>query len=147
MSQPRDRRVFSSSAAVAEARSGLVSERPSTPPPQVTLEPLTSFKRSLEEIGFDTGPGDEPQLLQEQSQSTSTGLSSNSEAPLSARSRDSGNSQSLQVDSGTRPLVDFARRLLTPYPRNHRNPGHNPHWFSTIFCLNDLCLCDTLGDR
>lgn len=50
MSQPRDGRVVGSTAP------GTLSSSP----PQVTLEPITSFKRSLEEIGFDTGPaGDE----------------------------------------------------------------------------------------
>lgn len=104
MSQPRDRRVFSSSVAVAEARSGLVLERSPTPPPQVTLEPLTSFKRSLEEIGFDTGPGDEPQLVQGQSQSTSSGFSPNLEASVNTRSGESLTAQGSPVDSGTWPL-------------------------------------------
>lgn len=49
MSQPRDGRVVGSTSPGTRTSS----------PPQVTLEPITSFKRSLEEIGFDTGPGDE----------------------------------------------------------------------------------------
>lgn len=55
MSQPRDRRIVSGvEGSILHGSQGSTSS-----PPQVTLEPITSFKRSLEEIGFDTGPGDE----------------------------------------------------------------------------------------
>jgi hypothetical protein len=55
MSQPRDRRIVSGvEGSILHSSQGSTSS-----PPQVTLEPITSFKRSLEEIGFDTGPGDE----------------------------------------------------------------------------------------
>jgi len=55
MSRPRDRRIVSGTeGSVLHGPQGSTSS-----PPQVTLEPITSFKRSLEEIGFDTGPGDE----------------------------------------------------------------------------------------
>jgi hypothetical protein len=60
MSQPRDHRVVPSAQSAQAAQVGVTRSSSTSSPPQVTLEPLTSFKRSLEEIGFDTGPGDEP---------------------------------------------------------------------------------------
>ncbi|PVF98691.1 hypothetical protein CPB86DRAFT_806709 [Serendipita vermifera] len=60
MSEPRDHRVVPSAQSAQAAQVGVTRASSTSSPPQVTLEPLTSFKRSLEEIGFDTGPGDEP---------------------------------------------------------------------------------------
>lgn len=58
MSLPRDRRVVSPSVTAVPAQVGVTLVSTSSTPPQVTLEPLTSFKRSLEELGF-TAPDEQ----------------------------------------------------------------------------------------
>ncbi|KAG8817738.1 Ubiquitin-conjugating enzyme 13, partial [Serendipita sp. 399] len=59
MSQPRDRRVATSSQAVPASQTFVAHTGRASSPPQVTFEPLTSFKHSLEAVGFDL-PVDEP---------------------------------------------------------------------------------------
>jgi hypothetical protein len=58
MSLPRDRRVVSPSATAVPTQVGVTLVSTSSTAPQVTLEPLTSFKRSLEELGF-TAPDEQ----------------------------------------------------------------------------------------
>ncbi|KAG8830879.1 hypothetical protein FRC18_007435 [Serendipita sp. 400] len=53
MSQPRDRRVATSAQSVPASQTSVTHPGRTSSPPQVTFEPLTSFKHSLEAVGFD----------------------------------------------------------------------------------------------
>lgn len=91
MSLPRDRRVVESTRG-SSPQLGVAPRESSSTAPQVTLEPLTSFKRSLEELGF---PADSDELGQTaESPIPLTGLTDNT---------DNTNNPSVPHDRATSP--------------------------------------------
>jgi hypothetical protein len=58
MSLPRDSRVVNPHGTTAPTQMGVALVSTSSTAPQVTLEPLTSFKSSLDELGF-TAPDEQ----------------------------------------------------------------------------------------